>query len=87
MDALADFYCRHPALYMEKEEMMEKLGLTAADLDKALEVAEAEKLVALYRKRGGITLAKATYAGLKKAKPQKYYNFFPDFVDKKREVF
>jgi hypothetical protein len=72
---------------MEREEMMEKLGLTGEDLDKALEAAEAEKLVALYRKRGGITLAKATYAGLKKAKPQEYYNFFPDFVDKGREIF
>jgi alkylation response protein AidB-like acyl-CoA dehydrogenase len=87
LEALADFYCRHPALYMEKEEMMAKLGLTAADLDKALEAAEAEKLVALYRKRGRIALAKATYAGLKKAKPQKHYQFFPDFVDKAREVF
>jgi hypothetical protein len=87
LDTLADFYCRHPALYIEKEEIMEKLGLTGEDLDKALEAAEAEKLVALYRKRGGIALAKATYAGLKKAKPQEYYNFFPDFVDKAREVF
>lgn len=87
LDALADFYCAHPALYMEREEMMEKLGLTGEDLDKALEAAEAEKLVALYRKRGGITLAKATYAGLKKAKPQEYYNFFPDFVDRGREIF
>jgi alkylation response protein AidB-like acyl-CoA dehydrogenase len=87
LDALAEFYCRHPALYMEKEEMMEKLGLTGEDLDKALEAAEAEKLVALYRKRGRIALAKATYSGLKKAKPQKYYKFFPDFVDKAKEVF
>jgi len=87
LEALADFYCRHPALYMEKEEMMEKLGLTGEALDKALEAAEADKLVALYRKRGGITLVKATYAGLKKAKPQEDYNFFPDFVDRERETF
>jgi hypothetical protein len=87
LDALAEFYCRHPALYMEKEEMMEKLGLTEGDMDKALEAGEAEKLVALYRKRGRISMAKATYTGLKKAKPQKYYQFFPDFVDKKKEVF
>jgi hypothetical protein len=72
---------------MEKEEMMEKLGLTEADLNKALEASEAEQLVALYRKRGCISMAKATYAGLKKAKPQKHYQFFPDFVDKKKEVF
>ncbi len=87
LDALADFYCRHPALYMEREEMMERLGLPGEDLDKYLEAAEAEKDVALYRKRGSIALAKATYAGLKKARPQEHYLFFPDFVDKEREIF
>jgi hypothetical protein len=87
LDALAEFYRRHPALYMEKEEMMENLGLTEGDMDKALEAGEAEKLVAIYRKRGRIALAKATYAGLRKAKPQKYYQFFPDFVDRRREIF
>ena len=87
LDALAEFYRRHPALYMEKEEMIQKLGLTEGDMDTALEAGEAEKLVALYRKHGRIALAKATYAGLKKAKPQKYYQFFPDFVDRKREIF
>ena len=74
-------------MYMEREEMMERLGLTAEDLDRYLEAAEAEKLIALYRQRGGIALAKATYAGLKKAKPQEHYMFFPDFVDKEREIF
>jgi alkylation response protein AidB-like acyl-CoA dehydrogenase len=87
LEALADFYCQHPALYMEKEEMMERLGLTGEDLNRYLEAAEAEKDVALYRKRGNIALAKATYAGLKKARPQEHYLFFPDFVDKEREIF
>jgi hypothetical protein len=72
---------------MEREEMMEELGLTGEDLDKYLEEVEAEKLAALYRKRGGITLAKATYAGLKKARPQEAYTFYPDFVEKEREIF
>jgi DNA-binding MarR family transcriptional regulator len=84
---LAEFYRQHPALYMEQEEMAEKLGVTREDLDKHLEAMETEKLVALYRKRSDITMAKATYAGLKKAKPQEYYLFFPDFVDKERETF
>ncbi len=87
MEALADFYCQHPALYMERAEMMEKLGLTGEDLDKHLEAVEAEELVALHRKRGEITLAKATYAGLKKARPQEAYKFYPEFVDKEREIF
>jgi hypothetical protein len=72
---------------MEREEMMEKLGLSGGDLDKHLETAEAEQLVALYRKRGSISMAKATYAGLKEAKPKEHYNFFPDFVDREREIF
>ena len=72
---------------MEREEMMERLGLTGEDLDKHLEDVEAEQLVALYRKRGTIAMAKATYAGLKEAKPQEHYRFFPDFVEKERETF
>ena len=87
LEALAEFYREHPALYMEREEMMEKVGVPGVDLDKNLQALEAEKLVALYRKRGGIALIKATYEGLKKAKPQEYYTFFPDFVDKERETF
>ncbi len=66
---------------------MERLGLSGEELDRHLEAIEAEQLVALYRKRGEITMAKATYAGLKKAKPQEYYMFFPDFVDRARETF
>jgi len=87
LEALADFYCQHPALYMEREEMMERLGLTGEDLDGILEAAEAEKLVALYRKRGSIAMAKATYEGLKKARPKEEYRFFPEFVDMERETF
>lgn len=87
MEELAVFYRRHPALYMERDEMMERLGVTGEDLDGALKALEAERLVALHRKGGAITLIKATYEGLKRAKPQQYYTFFPDFVDKTREIF
>lgn len=34
---------------------------------------EGKGLVKLYRRRGVIRLSKATYEGLKKAKPQEYY--------------
>ena len=53
----------------------------------SLQMLEEEKLVALHRKGGAVTLIKATYEGLKRAKPQEYYTFFPDFVDKAREIF
>jgi DNA-binding transcriptional ArsR family regulator len=87
LETLAEFYRRHPALYTDKEEMMEKLNMSGEDLDKHLEALETEKLVALYRKRGVITLAKATYEGLKQARPLEYYKFFPDFVDMEKETF
>ena len=87
LDALADFYVQHPALYMERGEMCEKLGLTDGDLDTYLEEVEAQQLAALYRKRGRITMAKATYAGLKKARPLEYYKFFPEFVEREKETF
>jgi len=87
VEELAHFYRVHPGLYMERAEMMERLGLNDKDLDKCLAEVEAEKLVALYRKRGNITLAKATYEGLRKARPKEYYTFYPEFVDMDREVF
>ena len=87
LEALAEFYRQHPGLYIEREELIEKLKLTGEDLDRSLEALEKERLVALYRKRGTFLLAKATYEGLKQAKPQEYYAFFPDFVDKQTEIF
>jgi acyl-CoA dehydrogenase len=87
LDALAEFYKQHPGLYMEREELLEKLGLTGENLDNGLKALEGEKLVALYRKRGVITLVKSTYEGLKQTKPLEYYMRFPDFVDKEKEIF
>ncbi len=87
LEALAEFYLEHPALYMELEEMSERLGVTGADMDEHLEALEEEKLLVLYRKRGRIALIKATYEGLRQAKPSEYYRKFPDFVDMEREIF
>jgi len=87
LELLAEFYKVHPALYTECDEILENLEITRENLNECLTALEADKLVALYRKRGAIQLAKATYDGLRIAKPQEFYLKFPDFVDKEREVF
>ncbi len=88
LETLAGFYRQHPALYMEIEDMMERLEITRPDLEAPLLTLEAEKRVALYRgKKGEIALIKATYDGLREAKPQDYYLFIPEFVDREKETF
>ncbi|MBT4364723.1 MAG: acyl-CoA/acyl-ACP dehydrogenase, partial [Desulfobacteraceae bacterium] len=87
LETLAEFYKVHPGLYTECDEILEKLEITVEDLNECLVALEEDKHVALYRKRGKITLAKATYDGLRLAKPQEYYLKFPDFVDKEKEIF
>jgi hypothetical protein len=81
------FYRVHPALYTECDEILENLEITREDLNACLVALEADNHVALYRKRGTILLAKATYEGLRLAKPQEFYLKFPDFVDREREAF
>jgi len=87
LNALAEDYKRNPGLYMPRQDIQEKLQLRDADLDANLRVLEEQKLLALHREKGRITLAKATYQGLAEAKPKEFYRSIPDFVDKEREIF
>ena len=84
---LGDFYNEHPALYMEREELSQRAGITSADIDPFLLALEAKELVALYRSRDSVRLIKATYEGLRRAYPKEHYRKFPAFVDQTREVF
>ena len=77
----------HPLLRFALKEILENLEITREELNACLVALEANKHVALYRKRGKILLAKATYDGLRLAKPQEFYLRFPDFVDRERETF
>jgi alkylation response protein AidB-like acyl-CoA dehydrogenase len=81
---LAEDYRVNPGLYMSREEMKERLvNITDEQLDALLISLESKGWVKLYKNRKGIiALAKATYDGLRKAKPQEYYNWFPDWIDK-----
>jgi hypothetical protein len=87
LEYLAEFYRVHPALYTECDEILENLEISREDLDACLVALEADHHVALYRKGGKILLAKATYDGLRLAKPQAFYLKFPEYVDREREAF
>ncbi len=84
LEMLAEDYRVNPGLYMSKDDMKEKLtGVDDRELDKLLVSLEAKDLVKLYKdRRGNIALAKATYKGLKEAKPPEYYKWFPEWVNK-----
>ncbi|MFB0562249.1 MAG: acyl-CoA dehydrogenase family protein [Candidatus Lokiarchaeia archaeon] len=80
LEALAADYFVNPGLHMKREELVEDTGLDEEQLDETLVSLEERKLVDLYRTRQGvIILAKATYDGLRKAKPKEYYQWYPEW--------
>ena len=67
-------------------DLKEQFDVANEELDRVLVSLEGKKLVKLYRRRGIIELAKATYEGLKKANPSEYYRWFPSRV-RKEDIF
>jgi alkylation response protein AidB-like acyl-CoA dehydrogenase len=86
LKVIAEDYRVNPGLYMSREDLKEYFDVEDKALDQVLVSLEENKLVKLYRRRGVITLAKATYEGLKKANPQEYYRWFPPRV-RKEDIF
>jgi len=85
LEILARNYKVNPGLFMKREDMKEWLPAEDEELDRLLEALESRGLAKLHRdKRGRILLVRATYEGLKNAKPLEYYQWFPDWV--KREM-
>lgn len=84
LKVLADDYQVNPGLYMTREDLKERFrGPDDETLDKLLRSLEESSLVKLYRDaRGAITLAKATYKGLRQAGPLANYKWYPDWVSK-----
>ncbi|MDH5419365.1 MAG: acyl-CoA dehydrogenase, partial [Candidatus Bathyarchaeota archaeon] len=84
LNLLAEDYRANPGIFMSREDMKAWLsGVSDGKLDKVLASLEAKGLVKLYKdRRGAIVLAKATYKGLKEAKPLEHYKWFPDWIDK-----
>ncbi len=85
LEMLAEDYRVNPDLYMSREDMKERLSISHEQLDKLLTSLEAKGLAFLYKdRRGNIALAKATYKGLRQAKPLEYYKWFPKWIKKEQ---
>ncbi|MFQ5758226.1 MAG: acyl-CoA dehydrogenase family protein, partial [Candidatus Bathyarchaeia archaeon] len=83
LEMLARNYKVNPGLYMSRDDVKDWLSVEDEELDKLLESLESKGLAKLYRdRRGRIALARATYKGLKKAKPLEYYQWFPNWIKK-----
>ncbi len=81
---LADDYLVNPGLYMTSQDV--KMRLDKVDekkLNDLLNSLEAKDLCRIYRDRNGvISLAKASYEGLRKANTLTRYKWYPEWVDK-----
>jgi hypothetical protein len=69
---------------MTREDLKERLtDQNDEKLDKTLRNLETKNLVKLHHDaRGTITLVKATYHGLRNARPLQEYKWYPDWLDK-----
>lgn len=88
LQMMAEDYIVNPGLHMTKGDMA-KLLRTASEekLDSVLTALEAKELVNLQRDRKGrITLGKASFKGLKKAKPLEDYRWFPEWAKKQLKL-
>ena len=83
LEMLAEDYKVNPGLYMSRSDMKERLaGVSDEQLNQTLTALEMKGLIKLYKdRRGNMNLAKATYKGLKQAKPSTYYKWYPDWID------
>jgi len=81
---LAEDYMVNPGLYMAREDLKERLTETSDEkFDEILKGLEAKGLAKVYRdSRKTISLAKATYDGLRKAWPLEKYKWYPDWLSR-----
>jgi len=88
LSILAEDYQVNPGLYMSREDIKTRCAsINDEQLNQLLISLENKGLVKLYRDgKGTIQLAKATYKGLKEAKPSEYYKWFPEWM-KKEHLF
>lgn len=85
LSILAEDYQVNPGLHMSRGDIKTRFeSINDEKLDKTLVALEEKEFVRLYRDRKRvIQLAKATYVGLRKAKPREYYRWFPEWIDEK----
>jgi alkylation response protein AidB-like acyl-CoA dehydrogenase len=84
LEVLAEDYRVNPGLYMNRADMKGRFAnITDEQLSQLLTALEAKGLAKLYKdRRGNISLAKATYKGLKQAKPSAFYQWYPDWLNR-----
>jgi alkylation response protein AidB-like acyl-CoA dehydrogenase len=84
LKVLVEDYKVNPGLFMSGEDLKERLkDMEDEKLHKLLTNLESKGLAKIHRDgRGNISLAKATYAGLRKAGPLEEYKWFPEWLDK-----
>ncbi len=80
LKVIAHDYKINPGLYMTPDDVREDIGGSRSNIRRTFEALEEKKLIVTNKDRQGkIALVKATYAGLKKAFPKEYYQWFPDW--------
>jgi alkylation response protein AidB-like acyl-CoA dehydrogenase len=83
LNALAEYWKVNPGLHFSRDQLLAHLRVDEERLDEILVALEDQGLASNYRdKKGVIALARATYKGLKEAKPKEYYEYFPEWVDR-----
>lgn len=83
---LAEDYRINPGLYISMQDIKDYFDVSDSELDQLLITLEKKGFVKIYRDKKGISLAKATYEGLKFANPSEYYRWFPKWV-KNENIF
>ena len=68
---------------MTPDDIREDLGGgSRSGIKKVLESLEEQKMIVSHKDRAGkVVLVKATYAGLQKAFPKEYYQWFPGWYE------
>ena len=84
LGVLAEDYRVNPGLFMSLDDIGQYLEADEGSLGSLLTDLETKGLAKLYRTKKGISLAKATYDGLKKAHPKEYYKWFPGWMTEDR---
>jgi len=84
LEVLAEDYKVNPGLFMSRTDIKERFASVSDDqLNQLLSSLETKGLVKLYKdRRGNVALAKATYKGLRQAKPPEYYQWYPEWINK-----
>jgi hypothetical protein len=83
LNVLAEYWKINPGLHFSRDQLLARLRTDEEKLDEILMSLEEKGLAKNYRdKKGVIALTRATYQGLKKAKPNEYYQYFPKWVER-----